>query len=42
MGLLFIPQVIYDYEGTWWNGIDREKLMIRPPELSGNSTSRVI
>jgi hypothetical protein len=23
----------------WWNDIDRKKLLIRPPELSGNPTS---
>jgi hypothetical protein len=25
MGLLFIPQVIYDYGEPWWNGIDSRK-----------------
>jgi hypothetical protein len=41
MGLLFIPQVIYEHGGPWWNDISRRKL-IRPPELYGNSTSSVI
>jgi hypothetical protein len=33
-GPLFIPQVIYEHEETWWNDIDRGKLLIRPPERS--------
>jgi hypothetical protein len=36
---LFIPQVIYEYGKPWWNDIDKEKFMIRPPVLSGNHTS---
>jgi hypothetical protein len=24
---------------NWWNDINREKLQIHPPELSGNSTT---
>jgi hypothetical protein len=41
--LLSIPQVIYEQGERWWNDdVDREKLLIRPPELSGNPTSRVI
>jgi hypothetical protein len=24
-GLLFIPQMIYEYGGPWWNDIDRKK-----------------
>jgi hypothetical protein len=46
MGLLFIPPgdiyiyiYIYEYEEPWWTDIDRRKLLIHPPELSGNSTS---
>jgi hypothetical protein len=35
-GLLLIPQVIYERGESWWNDIDRGKLLIRPPELSGN------
>jgi hypothetical protein len=31
--------VIYDQGEPWWNNIDREKLLIRPLELSGNPTS---
>jgi hypothetical protein len=38
-GLLFIPQVIYEHGEPWWNGINRGKLLICPPELSGNPTS---
>jgi hypothetical protein len=30
--------VIYEHEEPWWNDIDRVKLLIRPPELSGKST----
>jgi hypothetical protein len=41
-GLLFIPQMLYEHGGTWWNDVDRGKLLIRPPELSGNPTSRII
>jgi hypothetical protein len=39
MGMLFIPHMIYEHEEPWWIDIDRGKLLIRPPELSGNSTS---
>jgi hypothetical protein len=39
MGLLFIPQVIYEHEEPWWNDTDREKLLIHPPEISDNPTS---
>jgi hypothetical protein len=39
MGLLFMPQVIYEHGEPWWNAIDRRKLLICPPELSGNPTS---
>jgi hypothetical protein len=42
MGILFIPQVIYEHGDPCWNDIDRGKLPIRPPELSGNLTSKVI
>jgi hypothetical protein len=38
-GLMFIPQIIYLYGETRWNGIDRGKHLIRPPELSRNPTS---
>jgi hypothetical protein len=38
-GLLFIPQVIYVHGETWWNEVDRGKLLICPSELSGNPTS---
>jgi hypothetical protein len=34
--------MIYEYEHPWWNDVDREKLLIRPPELSGNPTRRLI
>jgi hypothetical protein len=39
MGLLFIPKVIEEHGEPWWNDDDREKLLIHPPELSGNPTS---
>jgi hypothetical protein len=39
MGLLFIPQVIYEQGEPWWNDTDRTKLLIHPPELSGNPTN---
>jgi hypothetical protein len=39
MGLLFIPQVIYEHGEPWWNDIDRGKLFIHPSELYGNPTS---
>jgi hypothetical protein len=42
MGLLFIPQVIYEPEEPWWNVIGRRRLLIRPPDLSGNPTTGVI
>jgi hypothetical protein len=42
LGLLFIPQVIYEHGEQWWNDIDRRKLLICIPELSGNPTSTFI
>jgi hypothetical protein len=39
-GEFFIPQVIYEHGERWWNDIDRDKLLIRPSEFSGNYTSR--
>jgi hypothetical protein len=42
MSLLFIPQVIYQHGELSWDELDRGKLLIRLPELSGNPTSRVI
>jgi hypothetical protein len=41
-GLLFIPQVIYENGGPWWNNIGWIRLLILPPELSDNPTSRFI
>jgi hypothetical protein len=38
-GLLFFPQVVYEHGEPWWNDISRVKLLIFPPELSGNLTS---
>jgi hypothetical protein len=38
-GLLFIPKNIYEYGDPWWNGIDKGKLLIRLPDLSGNHAS---
>jgi hypothetical protein len=37
--LLFIPNVACEHGEPWWNDTDRAKLMIRPPEISGNPTS---
>jgi hypothetical protein len=37
-----MPHVIYEHGETWWNKVDRIKLLICPPELPGNPTSRVI
>jgi hypothetical protein len=31
--------VIYEHGKPWWNDINRIKLLIRAPELSGNLTS---
>jgi hypothetical protein len=39
-GLVFIPQLMYEHGEQRWNDINRGKV-VRPPELSGNSTSRV-
>jgi hypothetical protein len=38
-GLLLIPQVRYKHGEPWWKDIDRVKVVIRPPQLSGNPTS---
>jgi hypothetical protein len=38
-GLLFILQVIYGHGEPWWNDINKEKLLIRLPALSGNPIS---
>jgi hypothetical protein len=37
--LLFILQVIYERGVPWWSDIDRVKLLILAPELSGIPTS---
>jgi hypothetical protein len=37
--LLFIPNVACEHGEPWWNDTDRAKLLIRPPEISGNPTS---
>jgi hypothetical protein len=36
---LFILRVIYEHEEPWWNDINRRKLLLCPPELSGNTTN---
>jgi hypothetical protein len=41
-GLLSNPFVIYEHGEPWWNDIGRRKIMIRPPELSGNTDSRAL
>jgi hypothetical protein len=33
MDLLLIPQVIYEHEEPQLNDLDREKFLVRPPEL---------
>jgi hypothetical protein len=33
------PQLIYEHGKPWWNDLERGKLLIHPPELSGNATS---
>jgi hypothetical protein len=38
-GILFIPQVIYEYGERWWNSVDRWKFLIFPPEICGSSSS---
>jgi hypothetical protein len=38
-GLLFVTQVIYEHGEQCWSNIDRGRLLIRPPELSGNHKS---
>jgi hypothetical protein len=35
-GLLFTHQVTFEHGEPWWNDIDRGKLLIRPPKLSGS------
>jgi hypothetical protein len=42
VGPSLIPHMIYEHREAWWNDIDRGKLLIRPPELSGNGTNKVI
>jgi hypothetical protein len=32
--------VIYAHGVPWWNDVDGRNLLIHPPELSGNPTSR--
>jgi hypothetical protein len=41
-GLAFILQMIHEHGESCWNNTDKGKLIIRPPELSGNPTSTVI
>jgi hypothetical protein len=33
------PPGVYKYGEPWWNDINREKLLILPPDLSDNPTS---
>jgi hypothetical protein len=39
IGRLCYSYVIYGHEKPWCNDTDRGKLLICPPELSGNATS---
>jgi hypothetical protein len=34
--------MIYENGDTWWNDVERRKLLICPPENSGKLTSTVI
>jgi hypothetical protein len=34
--------LLFEHGKPWWNDADRGKLLIRPPEFSGNPISRVI
>jgi hypothetical protein len=36
---LFITQEISGHEGLWWNDIDKEKLLILSPGISGSHIS---
>jgi hypothetical protein len=42
MGLLFIFQVVYADGEPWWNDIDRGKILIRSPELSGHPINSLL
>jgi hypothetical protein len=42
MGVLFVPQVLFERGEPWWNEVDGGKLLIRPHELSSNPASRVV
>jgi hypothetical protein len=37
---MFISQVIYELGEPWWNDMNRGKLLIRPPDLSGNLVAK--
>jgi hypothetical protein len=39
MAILLISQMIFEHGGRWWDYIDRRKLLILQPGLSGNSIS---
>jgi hypothetical protein len=42
-GPIVHPQVTSEHGEPWWNdAVNRRKLLIRPPELSGNPASSVI
>jgi hypothetical protein len=34
LGLLYIPQVIYEYGEPWWNDIDRDNWLIHQSSLA--------
>jgi hypothetical protein len=38
-GLLFVPQVIKQHGRPRWNDVGKGRFLIRPRELSGNSTN---
>jgi hypothetical protein len=40
--LIFAIQVVYEHGEPCWNDIDRIKLLIQPPVISGNPTCRAV
>jgi hypothetical protein len=40
--LIVYPQVICEHGNPEWNYIDRRKIVIRPPAVSGNPSNKVI
>jgi hypothetical protein len=42
MGLLFIPQIIFEHGEALWNDIGMGIVLICPPELYCNPSNRII